>query len=131
MSDDVLKDILQDGNTEDETSDVIFDVIIPENPTLEDIAKIALIAYKDQMSDIQLMTPKYRARSLEVANMFLGVAKDALSKKEDVNHKVKELDFKKETTAKAKTPADGDNIPATRKELLLELHKKTAENNNE
>ena len=53
------------------------------NPDLNEIAKLALTAYKDQMMDIMSLEPKYRSRALEVANQYLNLAKDALAKDQD------------------------------------------------
>jgi hypothetical protein len=55
-----------------------------EDPDLKEIAKLALTAYKEQMMDVQNFEPKYRARSLEVANQYLNLAKDALAKDENL-----------------------------------------------
>jgi len=60
-----------------------------EDPNLKEIVKLALTAYKEQMTDIAMIEPKYRSRALEVANQFLNLAKDALSKNKDLE--IKEL----------------------------------------
>ena len=58
-----------------------------EDPDLKEVARLALTAYKEQMLDITNFEPKYRARSLEVANQYLNLAKDALAKDEDLRLK--------------------------------------------
>ena len=87
-----------------------------DNPDLDEITKLALTAYKDQMADVMNMEPKFRSRALEVAQQYLNLAKDALSKNE-------ELRLKEEKQNQTKTPV-GDEKPEgsiDRNELLLEL----------
>ncbi len=108
-----------DKQNDDVFADDIFDISIPENPTLEDIANIALKAYKSHMCDIQNMEPKYRARNLEVAQLYLSIAKDSLSKKEEIKIKGDKLVFDKKKHDN-KDGGDDDSV-GTRKNLLEEL----------
>jgi len=105
---------------DDEFKDEIFRLDIPENPSLDDIAKLALEAYASHMADVSHMEPKFRARNLEVAQLFLNLAKDALSKKEDVRIRDEKLVFDKD-----KASGGGNEKPSagTRKDILTELTK--------
>jgi hypothetical protein len=107
-----------DSVDDDVFTDEIFNIEIPKNPKLEDIANIALKAYKSHMCDIQHMEPKYRARNLEVAQLYLSIAKDSLSKKEEIKIKDGKLNLDKLKNGKNK---DNDDDKDTRKGLLLEL----------
>ena len=85
------------------------------NPTLNEVAKMALEAYKQQMMDIMHFEPKYRSRALEVAAQYLSLAKDSLSKEED-------LRLKEEKQNQSKNEGDdGDGETIDRNEILLEL----------
>lgn len=89
-----------------------------EHPELNEVARMALAAYKDMMLDIQNFEPKYRARSLEVAAQYLNLAKDALAKEKD-------LEIKEKKTLGSgnpeETPEESETID--RNEILLELDK--------
>jgi len=103
---------------DDELKDELFKLDIPDDPSLDDIAKLALKAYADHMGDISHMEPKFRARNLEVAQLFLKLAQDALGKKEDIRHKDEKLDFDKN-----KTGSPDAKPEKTRKDILFELNK--------
>ena len=66
------------------------------NPDLNEVAKLALTAYKEQMLDIMHFEPKYRSRALEVAQQYLNLAKDALAKDQDIMIKKGKLEPKGE-----------------------------------
>ena len=66
------------------------------NPDLNEIAKLALTAYKDQMLDVLHFEPKFRSRALEVAQQYLSLAKDALAKEQDILIKKGKLEPKEE-----------------------------------
>jgi len=76
----------------DEFEDDDFKIEIPENPTLSDIARLALEAYRDQMGDSLHIEPKYRARNLEVSEKYLNLAKEAIHKKEELKLKQEKQD---------------------------------------
>lgn len=57
---------------------------IPTHPTLDTIIGFALTAYKDQMDVMMLVEPKNRIKYMEIAEKFLGQAKDAMTKKENL-----------------------------------------------
>jgi len=63
----------------DEFNDTIE---IPDDPTLDTIIELALKAYKEQLDVISLVDPKSRIKCMEIAEKFLGQAKDAMHKKE-------------------------------------------------
>jgi len=92
-----------------------------DNPNLNEVAQLALKAYKEQMLDIANFDAKYRARNIEVAQTFLVLAKDALAKDED-------LRLKEEKQNQSKTPEDTgkktEDKPFDRDEFLVELVKK-------
>jgi hypothetical protein len=67
--------------------DELFNLVIPDDPALKDIVDLALKSYREQMNDMVNIEPKYRSRALEVAQMFLTVAKDCMVKKEDIRQK--------------------------------------------
>lgn len=82
--------------TEDVISDLEerIEVIVPENPGIADVARLALESYKIQIQDIPRIEPKYRARAFEVAQAYLAVASDALSNKKSLDLKERALDSK-------------------------------------
>lgn len=88
------------------------------NPDLDEITKLALTAYKDQMLDVMNTEPKFRARLLEVAQQYLNLAKDALAKNQD-------LKLKEEKQNQTKTPdnnsEEDEEEVIDRNELLLEV----------
>ena len=100
----------------------ISEIKIPDDPVLGDVVRLALEAYKDQMQNIQFMEPKYRARALEVAQQYLNLAKDALSKKEDLRQK----DIKLNSLAKGKNEGgleENDNQPTIKKSEIFKMIK--------
>jgi len=82
-----------DGSYDDPEQDdlILTDVHIPDDPelaSLNDIIRLALMAYKEQMEDIHMIEPKNRVRYLEVAERFLNQAKDAISKRDNLKSKL-------------------------------------------
>ena len=82
-----------DGSYDDPEQDdlILTDVHIPDDPelaSLNDIIRLALMAYKEQMEDIHMIEPKNRVRYLEVAERFLNQAKDAISKRDNLKSKI-------------------------------------------
>lgn len=82
-----------DGSYDDPEQDdlILTDVHIPDDPelaSLNDIIRLALMAYKDQMEDIHMIEPKNRVRYLEVAERFLNQAKDAIAKRDNLKSKL-------------------------------------------
>ena len=75
-----------------ENDDELFTLDVPDDADLSDVARLALEAYKSQIESIMIMEPKYRARSLEVARQFLDVAKDAMSKDQELQLKWKKVE---------------------------------------
>lgn len=55
---------------------------LPEIKDLNTIIDMALTAYKEQMEIVELVEPKNKIKYLEIAERFLGQAKDAMYKKE-------------------------------------------------
>jgi len=89
-----------------------------DNPDLDEISKLALTAYKDQMLDVMNTEPKFRARLLEVAQQYLCLAKDAIAKNEDLRLKEEKQDQSKP----APKDESSDEI-IDRNEVLLEIVK--------
>jgi hypothetical protein len=82
-----------DGSYDDPEQDdlILTDVHIPNDPelaSLNDIIRLALMAYKEQMEDIHMIEPKNRVRYLEVAEKFLNQAKDSIAKRETLRSKL-------------------------------------------
>jgi len=97
-----------------------------DNPDLNEVAQLALKAYKEQMLDIANFDAKYRARNIEVAQTFLALAKDALAKDEDLRlkeEKQNQIKTPKEDSNKKDDDEDEDK-PFDRDEFLVELVKK-------
>jgi hypothetical protein len=92
-----------------------------DNPDLDEVAKLSLTAYKDQMLDIQHIEVKYRSRALEVAQQYLNLAKDAIAKNQDIRLKEEKQNQTKDEGA-GSTPQDDDGV-VDRNEILLELVK--------
>jgi len=89
-----------------------------ENPNLNEVAQLALKAYKEQMLDVSNFDPKYRARNIEVAQTFLLLAKDALAKEEDLRLKEeKQNEGKKDSDDESKDKKETFD----RDEFLVEL----------
>lgn len=76
--------------------EVEFEVDIPDDATLDDIARLSLEAYKMQIENLQFIEPKFRNRYLEVAQTYLSTARDAIKQKEDVRQKEDKLKFDKD-----------------------------------
>ena len=87
------------------------------DPNLSEIAKLALTAYKDQMMDIMHFEPKYRSRALEVAQQYLTLAKDAISKEEDL--RIKENKSKPSEPGKEESGSESKTFD--KNEILMEL----------
>lgn len=82
-----------DGSYDDLEQDdlILTDVHIPDDPelaSLNDIIRLALMAYKEQMEDIHMIEPKNRVKYLEVAERFLNQAKDAIAKRDNLKSKL-------------------------------------------
>lgn len=82
-----------DGSYDDPEQDdlILVAVNIPDDPelaNLNDIIRLALTAYKEQMEDIHMIEPKNRVRYLEVAERFLNQAKDAITKRDTLKSKL-------------------------------------------
>lgn len=76
----------------DEYSSEIYEIIISENPDLDEVTKLALNAYKEQMENVQHVEPKYRQRYLEVAQQYLNLAMQSLAKNEELKQKREKLE---------------------------------------
>lgn len=65
---------------------------LPENPALRDIVTLALQAYSAQMGMAGHVEPKYRHRTLEVAQTYLQTAMDAIAKDRELMMKQEKQD---------------------------------------
>jgi hypothetical protein len=94
-----------------------------EDPDLKEVARLSLEAYKEQMVDIKNFEPKYRARSLEVANQYLNLAKDALAKDEEIRMKREKLDSDLKKKKEKENGEEGGEEEGTfdRDEFMLRL----------
>lgn len=70
----------------------IYEIDISDDPDLDEVIKLALQAYKEQMENVQHIEAKYRQRYLEVAQQYLSLAKDALAKNEELRQKREKLE---------------------------------------
>lgn len=103
----------------DEFADLLLKIEIPDDPELKDIIKLALEGYKTQMEDIQHIEPKFRARSLEVAKMYLDLAKDAITKNADLKLKFEKLELeKRKRTGEDDDGSSGESGRISRGEAL-------------
>lgn len=77
--------------------DLLNTMQLPENPTLDDIARVSLEVFGSMLKETTDIPAPYRARNLEVAKQFLECSKDAIHKKNDLNIKQQkiEIDSKK------------------------------------
>lgn len=100
----------------DELKDDLVDIEIPENATLEDIAKIALDTFKRTMQSTEFIEPKYRARNLEVSQSYLSLAKDAITSKMDHEYKTERY-LNKDTEDKDKEESGS----ISRQQVLMEI----------
>jgi hypothetical protein len=91
-----------------------------DNPNLDEVAKLSLTAYKDQMLDIRHIEVKYRSRAREVAQQYLNLAKDAIAKNQDLRLKEEKQNQPKKDGGGV--PQDDDGV-VDRNEILLELVK--------
>lgn len=106
--------------------DEILEFDIPDEKEQRDLDLIidfALRAYKQQMDDLTLIEPKSRIKYLEIAERFLGQAKDARYKrdylilKRDEMNKKKQLDASKKGAGAAESEG-GTGASIGRDELL-------------
>ncbi len=113
-------DIAFDTALNDGVRDEYSPVVIPESVEEQNLAlitQLALRAYKEQMEDIVHIEPRNRSKHLEVAERFLGQAKDAIDKREKLA-----LQREKQAAAnpRAATPTAEQPVagaPVSRKEL--------------
>jgi hypothetical protein len=104
--------------------DEITEIIIPDDPTLDDIIRFALTTFKDHVDDTHTIEPKFKARNLEVACTYLKIAQDALKDKKELEQKDRKLDIDEFTAVKRVTPEKGGDRPGvkSRNEILTEIH---------
>ena len=102
---------------DDEYGAELYEIIISENPDLDEVTMLALNAYKEQMENVQHVEPKYRQRYLEVAQQYLNLAMQSLAKNEELKQKREKLenDLGKKT---GKGEVEEPNKGMTRKALL-------------
>lgn len=102
-------------------------VEIPDDPTLDTIIEFALKAYKDQMDVISLIEPKSRIKYMEIAEKFLGQAKDAMHKKEMIKIQKQRASGKKsknENVPLMESDTDGQPAKTYTRDELLAMNKK-------
>lgn len=81
---------------------------IPEIRNLDTIIELALTAYKEQMEIVDLVEPKNKIKYMEVAERYLGQAKDAMYKKEYLLQNQQKIDS---TNARKKPdPNKGEQV---------------------
>lgn len=102
--DDVFK--IDHGSSYDEDDkESLFsaDVNVPKNPelaSLDDIIRLALSAYEQQMKDVSFIEPKHRTKYYEVCERFLNQAKDAMVKREQLKQKASQTKEKNKENPK-------------------------------
>lgn len=101
------------------------------NPDLNEVAKLALTAYKEQMLDIMALEPKYRSRALEVANQYLNLAKDAMAKDEDIQLKKRKEARENKEEGDEELSEEGNGATVDRNEFMLRLIEKNKKQANE
>jgi len=122
-----LDDVFNMDSEDDPFKDDHKEVVIPENPELDDIVRLALDTYKEQMDDVQHLEPKFRARNLEVSQQFLKLALDSLVKKKEMAQADRKIDIDEKVkldkiaTKGDDTPGDG-TTQKTRKQLMEDLN---------
>lgn len=126
MSDHPLNDFFNlpsrnEGDSESEHVQKIYEVIISENPDLSEVTKLALNAYKEQMENVQHIEPKYRQRYLEVAQQYLKLAMDSISKNEELSQKREKLD--KDLGKKGEGEGEEEKTTGMSRRALLEVVK--------
>ena len=119
-----LDEVFEMDSGVDEFEDDLFDLTIPENPTLDDITKLALNAYKDAMGDMIHMEVKYKARNREVTQRYLEIARDALAKKEDIVLRDRKLDMDENKKGKKEENTGGGMKRADVLKIVKEAGKK-------
>lgn len=121
MSDDNdLKDIIDPDDADNSIfQDTIDEIIIPDNPTLNDLVKLSLKTFKTQMEDIQLMEPRFKSRALEVSRQYLELAQNTLVKIEELNHAKNKIEIEREVKLKRKVGEEKDaDIKMSREEMI-------------
>lgn len=112
-------------NVEDYAKDEeLYTLEIPDEATLDDVSRLALEAYKAQMEQIASMEPKYRSRAFEVAQHYLSLVKDAITKKADLEQKQQKLD-----QDSGKNEEKDDTPKTSRKAILTEINRKKRQEN--
>lgn len=93
-------------DNDDEYSPSVYEILISENPDLDEVTKLALQAYKEQMENVQHVEPKYRQRYLEVAQQYLNLAMQSLAKNEEIKLKKEKQDADLKKKEDNKDPED-------------------------
>jgi len=103
---------------------------IPEYISLDDITHMALYAYKEQLKDVTQVPARYRQRALEVAQTYLNLAKDAVSKRDDndIKKAAKALNTKNPSSgALADNSEDGATEGVSRREVYKQIEQEAAD----
>jgi len=76
----------------------------PEETSLNDIIRLSMEAYRDQMAMIAFIEPKNRLKFLELSEKFLNQAKDAIYKRDLLRQKKKPTKKKEELLLEEEQP---------------------------
>lgn len=93
------------------------EIIIPDSPSIEDVIKFALFSFKDIVDNNDSCEPRFLARNLEVAGVFLKIAQDSLVQKSQLEQKDREITTKERILA---SKEEDDNPPQDDREMLIE-----------
>lgn len=108
---------------------------LPEDPSLDDIIRLGMTAFTDQMNDVAFIDPKFRARTLEVAHHFLNTAKDAIKVKSEIDLKDRQQKFTETKWERERDPnkdKDEPGIDMTElARMMAEMEKKKEEEDDE
>ena len=106
----------------EEHQDTLSALDIPDNPTLDDIARISLEVFSDSIRKLSEVPAPYRARSLEVSKQYLDLSKDAIHKKEDLKQKDKKLQIEEQKVNNH--PKTGESSQGTVSRMALAKSRK-------
>lgn len=90
---------------------------IPENPTLDDIARISLEVFTESLKGLENTPAIYKARTLEVSKQYLDLSKDAIYRKQDLRQRDEKLKLEAKKIDKKSKTDDAPKGTVSRLEL--------------
>ena len=119
---DKLKETFNMNDEGDDYLDELMNIEIPDDAELDDISRLALEAYREQMINLQHIDERFRARNLEICQQFLNLAKDAIAKNQELKLKREALE------GKTKEPEKDEGAGISRQELLRQIEEERKAN---